>query len=172
MMVIEVDEVIKKRIQTIKDNVLTPERQRDADVRLNIDSGRGGFNIEVAQIPLDRYLRRKNISLGEYRAGERLHRDFYESGQTVALTVNLNAMPSAQRKAYLPASDRQREALDSWRKAMAPIQGKMGQLMVLNVCCYGYWLSDINYSPYTEKQAMPRFREALEYLIEHYKNIT
>lgn len=148
-------------IEVIAGDVLTKARRKRGDVEM-IDGTRGGVEFRAMQLPMDFYYKRRLITKLEYINASKLYRDFYISGQTTKLTCNLDAIRSDDQKAYLPATQTQREALDNWRSAISSIHGKIGQLMALNVCCYGYWLKDINYMPYNQKQSLPRFREALE----------
>jgi hypothetical protein len=170
--VIPIDQEAQKKIRAIKEHVLTTARILMDDVRVEIsEESRGGYELKAPQVPLDHYVRSRVIQTEEYRAGNRLFRDFYLSGQNSILTANLNPIRSDHQKAYLPATELQREALNNWRKALSSIHGKIGQLMALNVCCYGYWLNDIKYMHYNERTSTPRFREALNDLIEFYKTI-
>lgn len=152
-------------IEAIRGDILTGARQKRGDVD-KTESPRGGVEFRTAQTPMDFYLKRRNITPHEYRAGERLFRDFALSGQTPGMIYNLDPVRGGERQ----FTHSQMEARERWRRAIGSVQGKVGQLMLLNVCCYGYWLKDVNYMPYKSKQSMPRFREALEYLIDHYKN--
>lgn len=165
----DADQEIKKKIKAIKEHVLTTARILQNDVRVEISERRGGYELKTVQIPLDHYIKSRVIEVEEYQAGNRLFKDFYLSGQTSNLTVNLNPMRAGEVKAFLPSTDMQREALDRWRKAMNSVHGLLGKLMVQNVCCYGYWLGDTTYGAYNERSAMHRFREALGDLIEFYK---
>lgn len=158
-----------KKIRAIKKHVLTEARNSQDDVRVEVNMDRGGYELKVTQVPLDHYYRSRVISLTEYRAGNRLFRDFYISGQSSNLTVNLNPVRCGEAKSFLPVTQMQRDALDSYRKAMQAISGKIGQLMVNNVCCFGYWLKDMKYLHYKDRSAMDRFHEALNDLIDFYK---
>ena len=127
-----------------------------------------GTRIAIVQIqvPLDYYHFRKKpmIDLNQYEAGKKLHRDFHLSGQTPGIASTLDGIGG--RGDFTQA---QMEALERWRAAMKEISGKIGQLMVLNVCCYGYLLKEISYLHYrNSQQAMPRFKEALDDLVKHY----
>ena len=156
--------------EAIKGDVLTSARNKHKDVEIT-ESSRGGISYEVAQVPIDWYLKRRHISKAEYRAANRIFTDWALSGQSNGVTANLtDAQVRGVLGQWRSLSEAQQGALDRWKKAIYAINGKIGQLMVINVCCYGYWLKDVNYLPYREAQAFPRFREALEDLLKHYDN--
>lgn len=165
---IPLDEEARKKVRAIKEHVLTPARIIMDDVRIEVGD-RGGYSLKTVQVPLDHYYKSRVIQREEYRAGDRLFRDFYLSGQTSNLTVNLNPIRAGEFKSYWPTTDRQKDALDNWRKAIGSVRGKIGQLMINNVCCHGYWVTDMKYMPYTERSAIHRFREALADLVDFYK---
>lgn len=120
---------------------------------------------EVPQVPLDMYRSRRYITADEYNSGDRLYRDFIMSGQAPGGTINLNA-GSGSVQGF---TESQLQARQRWRNGLMAVRGKIGQLMTLNVCCYGYWLKDVSYTPYrTSAEAMPRFREALGDLYDFY----
>jgi hypothetical protein len=150
--------------ESIRGDVLTSARIKQNDIE-KVESARGGVEFRATQNPLDYYLKRKNITVHEFRAGDRLFRDFSVSGQTQSMIADLNPVKGGLKN----YTQKQMDARDRWREAMASVDGLVGKLMVLNVCCYGYWLKDINYNPYGPAQAMPRFKEALCCLIKHYK---
>lgn len=148
----------------IRGDVLTNARLAKKDVRIE-ESNRGGIGFYSDQMPVDLYLRRNLISRSEYRAANKIYRDFFISGQTPGMTINLDPIRGGERN----FTQAQLDARDSWRAAMKSIGGAIGQLMVLNVCCYGFWLNDIKYLHYkTSQLAMARFHEALEDLIKYY----
>lgn len=158
-----------KFIKAIKEQVLTDARIDMNDVEIRLGDRQGGYDLHVKQVPIDHYLKRRVIDLKQHRAGNRLYRDFYLSGQSMNLTVNLAAIRANDKRIFLPLSDLQRESLDNWRKAIAAIHGKIGQLMILNVCCYGFWVNDMNYIPYDKRGAISRLKEALDDLVDFYE---
>lgn len=163
------DEEAQKRIKAVRATVLTTARDKRGDVHMEIGQS-GGYQLRTTSIPLDHYLKLRTLNTEEYRAGNRLFSDFYFSGQTSKLTVNLNAMPQGERGAYLPNNERQREARENYRKALMAVHGKIGQLMVNNVCCFGFWVNDFESPPYNQRSAIHRFKEALADLVEFYKS--
>lgn len=173
---------IRKKKQAIKEHVLTEARIAMGDVEVLLGK-QSGYDLRTRQVPIDYYHNHHLIDDAEYRAGNKIYRDFYISGQTMNLTVNLNAVRSGDCRAYLPSTELQREARDNYRKAIDAVNGRIGQLMVRNICCFGYKIRDaydkeedemqekpcMNYLPYrTPQEAMARFREALGDLIEFY----
>lgn len=151
-------------IRAVEQAVLTPERVAHGEVRVRV-SKRLGYDLKVSQVPLELYLSRHIISYSEYRAGSNLYRDFFISGQIPGMTINLDPIRGGERN----FTQAQLDARQRWREAMKAVHGTIGQLMALNVCCYGYWLKDIPYLHYkTSQQAMARFHEAMEDLVTHY----
>lgn len=157
-----------KVIKAIKDCILTEARINMDDVEVTL-SDREGYDLRVKQVPIDHYLKRRIINLKQYRAANRLFKDFYLSGQSMNLTVNLAAVRANEKRIFMPLSDMQREALNNWRNAVSAINGKIGQLMILNVCCYGWWVNDMNYVPYDKRGAISRMKEALDDLVDFYE---
>lgn len=167
---------IKKKTSAIKKHILTDARIAMGDVQIRIGK-REGFDLKAAQVPIDYYYNRKLITHLEYIAANKLFRDFVISGQIPGMISNLDSI----RGGYRGITQSQMEARQRWRDAIDSIHGTIGQLMALNVCCYGYWLKDginnkgnrskpaMNYLHYkTAQEAMSRFHEVLSDLIEHY----
>lgn len=151
-------------MDAIRGDVLTKERVKKRDVII-IEGKTGGVEYRATQIPIDFYLKRKNINQKEYNAANKLFRDFTLSGQTSGMTANLNPTRSGGG-AFTTA---QLEARERWRNAVDAIYGLVARQMVIDVVCYGYWLKDGNYIGYkTGQMAMPRFKEAINDLIKHY----
>lgn len=145
-------------------DVITTARLRQADVEIT-SGARGGISFKTAQLPIDVYLKRKVISQDEYYAANRLYRDFTRSGQTKGMTVDLTRMHGSGNH----FCEKQLEAREHWRLAIKAIQGDIGKMMVINVCCYGFYLSEVSYRYYNNSgRAMARLHEALENLVEHY----
>lgn len=152
-------------ISAVENTVLTPERIAMGDVRVRVGK-RLGYDLKASQLPLEIYHNRGIINYIEYLAGNKLYRDFFISAQTPGLTINLDPIRGGERN----FTQAQLDARERWRQAMKSVSGAIGQLMALNVCCYGYWLKEIPYLHYkTSQQAMARFHEAMEDLIVHYK---
>lgn len=151
--------------EALRGDIITKERMKMADVE-RLEGKSGGLEFRVkAQIPLDYYFNKRLIEKNEFIAGSRIFKDYVISGQTHSCTVNLNAIRSDGRE----ITEKQLEALQNWRQAIDSVSGTMGKLMIWNVCCIGMYLKDISYSPYNNRQALPRFREALNDLHIHYE---
>lgn len=150
--------------EAISGDVITPARLRQADVEIKRGT-RGGISFETTQLPIDVYLRRKTITVDEYGAANRLYRDFSMSGQTSGMTINLDPV----RGGVKGFTEKQLEARERWRLAIGAVGGNIGKMMIINVCCYGYYLSEISYRYYKDSsRAMARLHEALAELVEHY----
>lgn len=156
----------EKISQTIAEHILTPEAYSKGHITVEIGN-KEGFQIRAIQIPLDWYCKRNHITKEEYRAGERIYRDFFRAGRLSKTTASMSDVRHEQQ--FLNATEAQRDAYLSYRAAMNAVNGILGKLMILNVCCLGEWLKDMNYMPYTNKQSMPRFKEALNDLMNFYK---
>lgn len=163
----------QKKITAIEMHVLTDSRRELGDVRV-LTSKKGGYSLRATQDPMDLYYRRRMLGDEEtgyerYAAGRRLYRDFYVSGQEAMLTIDLNRVRSPDKRVFMPSTERQRIALDEYRKAIDAVHGVIGKLMVINVCCYGYFLKDIQCRYYKNSEhALPRFQEALDDLAAFY----
>lgn len=165
----------KKKIRAIKEYVLTDARIKMGDVRVDVSENRGGYQLRTAQVPLDLYFRSKMLGKNEeeagirYAAGTKFYRDFYIAGLTMKMTIDFNSIYSGESRHFLPVSDIQRDALDRWRKAYDAVSGSIGKMMAVNVCCYGYYLKDIEHRYYKRgADAMPRLLEVLDDLAMHY----
>ncbi len=169
--------------QAILGDVIHKARLKQGEVEIT-HSSRGGISFEVKQIPLDYYYRRGLLNIHEYNAANSLFCDFYLSGQTTAKTIKYGDHPLGVNKAYLGHTEIQLNALERWRNALEYVKGQIGRQMVINICCYGYKIKDayskssavmqnapvMSYFPYkTPQQAMARFHEALDDLIEFYE---
>lgn len=153
----------------IAGDVLTAARFRRNDVEILPGSNKGIEYRAKVQVPIDYYRRRGNITEEQFRAANRLYRDFFLSGQIMPLTVNLDSVGSDCQRAFLPLGEIQRNALDSWRSAITAVDGKIAQLLLLNVCCYGYWLKEVRHIRFKKRYLMARFKKALDDLIDHYE---
>lgn len=153
--------------------VLTPERMAQGVVRVRVTE-RNGYDIKAMQTPLDFYYSRRYLGNEEegpvrYNAGNKFFKDFYCAGITPGMTIDFNRIYSVDKREYLPATDKQREALDSWRAALRDIHGLIGKLLAINVLCHGYSMSDIQLRYYRRgTDAMPRLLEVLDDLVSHY----
>lgn len=117
---------------------------------------------------LDHYAARGYVTEDERVAGDRLFRDFSFSAQTAGVTSQMDSYGVRSNPLECKLTESQMDARDRWRKAIDAVGGKIGQLMVLNVCCYGYGLNDINYMRYNNRSSWDRFHEALDDLMKHY----
>lgn len=154
-------------MEEIRGDVLTKAEMQQRGITVT-EGKRGGVEFRALNGPVDFYYRRGLLPDHEYRAAERFYKDFYKSGQMFSGTCDPNAVRSNEQRAYLPVTDMQREALDNWRRALEAVNG-IGKNMVIDVCCYGYWVKDHSYAPFDNRGAMLRFREALSELADHYK---
>lgn len=153
-----------RAIKAIKKHVLTDARieRNDVDIRL---SNRGGYDLKTSQIPIDFYYRRGLLCQDEYRAANKLYRDFSLSGQTPGMAINIDPVCSGEKN----FTDAQMEARERWRHAIMAIRGNIAKIIVIDVCCYGYWLKDTHYKHYkTSQERMARLHEALDDLVAHY----
>ena len=161
-------------ISAVEKAVLTPERKAMDDVEVRV-SKRLGYDIKAQQFPLDLYFKKGNLGSNDevarerYAAGNRFYKDFYISGLTMKLTVDLNATYGSGQSGYLPVTEIQREARDKWRAAYNAVNGAIGKMMAVNVCCHGYYLKDIETRYYRRgTDAMPRLHEVLDDLANFY----
>lgn len=153
-----------KFIKAIKDHVLTEARIDLDDVEVRI-SNRGGYDLRTNQVPIDYYFRRGLLSHDEYNAANKLYRDFVLSAQTSRMIMNLDPIKSGEKNFTVA----QMEARERWREAIMAIHGSIAKIIMIDVCCYGYWLKDTHYKHYkTSQERMARFHEALEDLVMHY----
>lgn len=159
--------------KAIANLILSPERVAQDDVKITI-SDRKGYEVRAQQNPMDLYYNKKCLGEGEigkwrYRAGDRFFREFYTAGITPSMTINYSRVYSNDKKEFLPAHDKQREALDNWRLAYMSVTGEVGKFLAVNVCCYGFYLRDLDIANYRRGQdALPRFLEVLDDLKKHY----
>lgn len=152
-------------IDTIRGDVLTKERLEKRDIEV-VEGKRGGVEFRSTQVPIDYYFKRRILSEIEYRAASKLFHDFTVSGQMPGMTLDLLPASKSSSGGFTSA---QLEARERWRLGMQSISGTIAKMMVINVCCYGYWLKDTRYLHYkTSTDAMARFHEALGDLTAHY----
>lgn len=163
-------------------SILTEARLKKGDVEI-VEGTRGGISFKTTTIPIDYYFKRSIISPMEYGAANRFFKDFYHAGMANHSGVNMDAVRSANAGSFLPRSESQRDALTRWRDAVSAVHGAIGKKMIVNVCCYGYWLKDglpkkkseltgWDYAYYNDAAAaMSRFHEALSDLTRHYDGL-
>lgn len=160
--------------KAIAEQVLTVERLSHGDVKVRV-SNRKGYDIRAQQTPLDLYYNKRflgsdsEIASKRFAAGNKFYRDFYIAGMTPGMTIDFNRVYSFDKREFLPATESQREALDRWREAYQNVHGVIGKMLAVNVCCYGYMLSDIEIRYYRRgRDAFPRFLEMLDDLVIYY----
>lgn len=114
--------------------------------------------------PLQMYKNRKQITVMQFDAGNKLYADFYIAGMQC-----INATTLDRTGGLSEFSEKQLEARQRWRNAVDAVQGAIGKLLVINVCCYGESVGAIENRYYTHANAaMSRFREAMDDLAGHY----
>ena len=129
--------------EIIRDPIVTKQRYEKGDVEV-LETERGGYEVRVSQLPLDFYKSRnllgndRDVAKRRYDSGIRFYSDFYISGQFPGMTVDYDKVYSVFKKQFLPATQKQREALDRWRAAYASVHGDVGKMLAVNVCCYGF----------------------------------
>jgi hypothetical protein len=153
---------------------LTPERIAHGTVTVRV-SKRMGYDIRSQQSPLEYYYRRHMFGKDDegyerFSSGRKLYRDWYVSGQSPILTIDFDRIRSTDKRQFLPSTEKQREALDSYRAAMKSVRGCIGVQMIQKVCIDEKDLTEINNTPYgrTYETLIPRFIEALDDLRGHY----
>lgn len=142
-------------------------RERHDWLRVAI-AERGGIEIvNYHSDPLREYKRRRLIDDRQYDAGIRIAADWALFSATGSIDFD-RIMSSSGGRSCL--SERQAMALDRFDDAMDSVSGQIGKRLVLDVCCFGYTLSDIPSVHYhrRSRDAWPRLLEALDELCIHY----
>jgi hypothetical protein len=159
--------------------VLTDARIGHGDVEIRIGK-RGGYDLKAAQIPIDWYYRTGKLgdmntedgrdeARTRYAAANKFYKDFALTGMMKGMTIDYNKVYSVDKRAYLPATQTQREALDRWRAAYQSVSGVVGKMMAVNVCCYAHYVRELQNRYHKRSQdAFPRFLEVLDDLVAHY----
>lgn len=146
-------------------NATVPEAQHS---HLVVNRGeRGGAEIrrKVVNI-LQYYERRRWITENQHNAGDRLCKDYYYAGIYCPKGFEMREVVDGSSGSN---GEAQHEARERVRNAIASVHGNEAKQMVINVCCYGYALSDGTYNNYTVASSkMARFREALDDLAKFY----
>lgn len=121
--------------------------------------------------PLDYYhLTQKSIGERQHIAGMRLFSDFHTSG------IYPSSSPTTALVCIVPRSSgdsdfstRQLEARERMRRAINSISGNSQQVVALNVCCYGFYVADLQLKYYvSSQQRMALLKEALDSLANFY----
>lgn len=124
----------------------------------------------ITQTPLDYYyLGRKFITERQYLAGMKLYSDFHYSGIYPSSSPAEAPMSPGSSPASTSMSERQVQARERLRKALASIQSPTSRMIAENVCCYGFFLRELTIKYYDHPQTlMPPLKEALEVLGNFY----
>ena len=163
--------------KTLKGLVL-PEQQKHAEyvVKVNHVGKRRALN--TTENILDVYLNRgfldgsdKNnearlIGISRHAAGMHLYKDFYASRMVGGFKSCLNITiggGGGMNKAGMNY-----QAYQSYLSALESIHSKRARKLVVNVCCIGEWLKDINGLSIPVHKRMGIFLQSLDSLIEHY----
>lgn len=119
----------------------------------------------VTQLPLDRYLERREITADQHAAGDRLRADFTRAGLQPRVTMHY--APRLPRSAYEARDDR----LDARRRLYAALDavGRLGEGVLWHVCCVGEsagdWAHRHGRAP---RDGIALLRAALDELCAHY----
>jgi hypothetical protein len=118
----------------------------------------------VTTPPIDRYFQRGEITQRQHRAGIRLYTHFHLAGLFPSSTpTTAFATPSARTAGDPSFTEKQVEHRQLWRNALESVVSRTGKIIVLNVCCYGFFLRDLELSYYkSPTQLMPPLKEALD----------
>ena len=117
--------------------------------------------------PLLYYHKHNILSDDHVKAGMKLEKAFNAMNLSAIRAIMLDGTNKAGFTDHL--TERQADAWKAYMQALEAIPGWIGKLMVRNVCCYGEWISDGKYKNYTNRnQAMARFKEAMDELVEYY----
>lgn len=156
---------------------VTPERKQHGIV-IQEKTAEGKRSRVLTQAPLDFYLHRFLITSREHEAGDLYWRDYQVAGFMRPIVPSFESIVMGQvtsGSSFLCGSERQQHAMQRWRKATDSISGTIGKTLVLNVCCWGYHLKEIlqadgrmAFGHYNHANVMPRLREALTELADHY----
>lgn len=126
----------------------------------------------LVQVPLDHYrhlnaMGRGGINFRQWEAGDKLYRTFERTAliPSPSPVAEVRVPPGQDR-----TSSSQYDAFHSFVKAMDHLgRHRVGTIIVLNVCCYGYELKDLRLPYYqTSNQMMARFKESLDDLADYY----
>lgn len=150
----------------------TPERMNKAPTRKELtNEGKRVYRVLI-QNPLDYYLRRSKggINYRQWEAGDKLNRDFVAGSflpSPVPVLTEVFIPSQGRARDYSPS---QYDAQERFRKAIGTLgaPSRPGVLVVLNVCCYGYFLKDISLPYYSDASKMFRLCEALDDLADYY----
>jgi hypothetical protein len=156
-----------KEINAIKADTIPEAQHAHIEVIIS-DPQRGGYELRRSvQIPLDLYKKREWITPDQWRAGDRLFKDYRYAGIYCPRGMELQEITS--RGSLHGDGVKQQEARERVREAFKAVHGRIGQLMVLNVCCYGQALKGVVFDHYNNSnQKMARFCEALDDLVKFY----
>lgn len=151
----------------------TPERAAKAITEVSSTQENKRRRRILTQVPLDAYLHlhrigRGGINFRQWEAGDKLYRIFSRS--------SLIRAPSPMAEVHIPpakadrTSNSQYDALEDYLRAVDHLgRFRIGTIIVVNVCCYGYELRDLRLPHYqTSNQMMARMKESLDELADFF----
>lgn len=113
----------------------------------------------ATQTPLDRYLKRRQITPLQHKAGSTLFNDWYKSGLSPRLVADPSRMNVGETTYGMAATERQAHHRKRYRQAIQAV-GIMWSKELVACCCEG--------EPVGKGGPMVILRRALDVLTEHY----
>jgi hypothetical protein len=123
-----------------------------------------------SQVPLDSYRQRNSITERQWDAGNRLYIQFV-NGDIMRMGISNMDAVRVDGGGRNDINDSKETAAEEYRRAVEHLKrNQVAHDLVMNVCCYGYRLSDIDTQYYTlPAEKMNRLKEALDDLANYYR---